>query len=146
MPEIRLPKPEVEKEFELESALISPPKIKLKLKPLSNEASFKRVLQMKKLFPRLKESDVEKGSVPDQFVERLPEALKTNIPFVLNHVVGWDLTLPGGKSLPCTKQNKATYLVPLLWETAKGNTKNRSRFFMGEILDFISDMRNFTKN
>jgi len=143
MPNIRLPKPEVEAEFEVDSVLlVDSQKIKLTLRPILGEVALKRILVMKKLFPKLTDKNIEKGVPPDNFLDRLPDAFKSNIPVVLDHVVGWDL-LMNDKPIPCTKENKKIYLLPLLWFAAKGKKKG---LLVNEIIRFISDLGNFTKN
>lgn len=146
-PEVNFPKPAVWKEFELRTQYISPPIIKLKIMPLTGEAQLRRAIQMKKIYPEITDkTDLLDEKKIDTFIERLPDAVKGNIPIVMKQVIGWDLTEKGAP-LTCSDNNKKKYLVPLLWENVKAKKKKEKEVYLVRaIIDFASDLRNFTKN
>jgi len=147
-PEIRFPKPAVWATFELDTLYIDPPVVKLKIMPLTGEAQLRRAIEMKKIYPDItaeKKGDLLDEKTIDKFIDRLPEAVKRNIPIVVNQVIGWDLT-DKGASITCSENNKKKYLIPLLWETVKSKDPKNRNYLVRAIIDFASDLRNFTKN
>jgi hypothetical protein len=152
-PEIRFPKPSVWADFELDTQLIDPPVIRLKVMPLTGEAELRRALQLRKVYPDLAKEAADKKAMEaldddekiDMLGERLPEAVKVQIPAVMGVVIGWDLT-SGGSPITCSDSNKKKYLEPLLWQTMKSDDPKKRIYLVRAIIDFATDLRNFTKN
>lgn len=147
MAKINFPTGEVWYEFEIETGLITPPKLKLKLKP-----SFKKDL----IHSTLRQIDISKESAEAGKMSReeMLESFENSCEFAMKHVVGWELEDQKGAQIPCTDPNKKKYLDPLLWEVIKDTKKYKSeaerirnsRWLWSAIIEFIGDVKNFTKN
>lgn len=147
MTKINFPTGEVWHEFELVTGLITPPKLKLKLKP-----SFKKDL----IHSTLRQIDVSKESAAAGRMskEEMLESFENSCAYAMKHVTAWDLEDGKGASIPCSDINKKKYLDPLLWETLKDEKKyeskaeeiKASRWLWSAIIEFIGEVKNFTKN
>ena len=158
MPQIIVPKASVWKEFDLNTdRLVDSTKIKLHLKILKKKDSLSFGVLLAKLFPeKAEESSKEKSSKEERKsipVEEVVNLLQTNMDFILDFIIGWDLMIKD-KLIPCTKENKIKYLDELLWEDVKQEKageeekKDDDLFpLLGmEIVKFCSDTKNFIKN
>ena len=126
MAEIKVPRASVWQTFELETAFLDPPKIKLKLTPIISRERLKTAAEM------------ESGTESQDFPFMVDKTINT----ALEHVTGWDIT-SNGKAIPCTPKNKERYLEPLMLEKVKGKP---NVFLVMEIMGFITDVQNFVKN
>ena len=156
MPEITIPKASVWMEYELDTQLITPPKIKLKLKPLMKKDKITLSVFVSKL-AKAKDADESTEKEGDFKIspEEIVDFLQANMDFVLDFIIGWDLE-KDKKLIPISKENKRKWLEPLLWEDMKredeeekteNDKKEKGFLFLGiEIVEFCSNMKNFTKN
>ena len=155
MPEITIPKASVWMEYELDTQLITPPKIKLKLKPIMKKDKITFSVFISKL---AKAKDVDELAKEGEDFKILPEEivdfLQANMDFILDFIIGWDLE-KDKKLIPISKENKRKWLELLLWENVKredeeesGDDKKEKGFHLlgVEIVKFCSDMKNFAKN
>lgn len=148
MTEVRFPKPSVLVKFKLETDLIDPPELTLELTPASKKERFSVLMGIGEHFK------------PDTAPEDIMPAVDRLIPVAMRHVTSWDLTL-NGAPIPCTDEEKAKWLEPLLWEDAEliqedpveaGNqadktaAEGRGPWLWAKITAFISEKRNFLKN
>ena len=144
MPRVNIPQGSIWKEFDLDTELITPTKINLKLRP-----SFKKEYLLQ-LFDNIKtaKEKIKKGEITkDQAVG----FLKTSAEYAKDHVVGWNLT--DGKNAPVictTKIKNEEFYDALFWEdvkTEKEKTKGiKVNWLWTKILEIISDIKNFVKN
>lgn len=145
MAELNFPKASVWQEFELETELITPPVIKLQIRPILKQESVKRLLH----YIAMGEGIQDKNII---------QAFDESVTILMEKVVGWDLT-KRDKPIPCNKVNKDKYLAPLLWEKPKeveeveeleGSDETKKEksdlWFWTKLLTFASDLKNFTKN
>jgi len=147
MAKINFPTGEVWNEFDLDTGLITPPKLKLKLKP-----SFKKDLVRSTI--RKIDLSTERAAKGEISKEEMLESFESSCDFAMKHVSGWDLEDGKSAQIPCTEPNKKKYLDPLLWETLKDSKEyeseaakiRASRWLWSAIIEFIGDVRNFTKN
>ena len=152
MTELKFPKASVIRTFTLQTDLINPPDIRLELTPAGGRDKQKHVLLL--AGSATNEEDIKKQSPGD--LMKLLEMFEDIIPIVSAHVIGWDLTLDG-KPIPCTDEENAKWLEPLLWEMVEP-ARSESAFDPGDeekkadtwlwttIMKIISDRGNFLKN
>jgi len=146
MAELNFPKASVWQEFELETELITPPKIRLQIQPILSQEKTKRLLHYLSRGMNIQDKDIIK-------------AFDESVAILLEKVIGWDLT-KREKPIPCNKVNKDKYLAPLLWEKPKTEVeepeeldtpdetkeKKPDLWFWMQLINFASDLKNFTKN
>lgn len=141
MPKIIVPKASIQMDFELETGLIKPPKLKLKIQPIFGKDSV--------------------AAFSDREDESSMVACEAGAVLALKHVVGWDLEDEKG-IIPCNAKSKEKYLEPLLWEIiAKtkdekvkeeaeneetGSGKKPRELFLVALLGEMRNTANFTKN
>jgi len=153
MAELKFPKASVIRTFTLKTDLIDPPILRLELTPASGKDKYKNILL---LAGSVKDGeDVKKMSPEAQL--RLIDAFEGLVPIVSKHVIGWDLTV-GGEPIPCTDEEKAKWLDPLLWEMVEparpeatfdpgdDEEKGADTWLWSAIMEIISDQGNFLKN
>lgn len=146
MAKINFPTGEVWHTFQLETGLITPPILKLKLKPSFKKDLIESTLQK----VDLSAERVQKGELSK---EEMLLSFKSSVTYAMNHVTGWDLE-DGKGPIPCTDKNKAEYLDKLLWENIEDKKKyekpedkiKAAVWLWSAILKFIGDVNNFTKN
>jgi len=143
MPKIIVPQAAIWMEFELETGLISPPKIKLKLKLISSKESVRAY--------------TEDGSgVVEGGAKNFMDIYETGADLVMKNIVGWDLEDEKGK-IPCNDKTKKKWLDELLWEKPlnaeqiigaedSGKTPRGRRLFWAMLLDIMVDTSRFVKN
>jgi len=108
-------------EYELETDIIEPPVLKVRLSPLTDMEY------------------IESYDVPAGEIKPLTKIIISRI---LSAVNDWDLTLKG-KKIQVTEENKRKYLVILLGTKVKGKGKGLLGF---ELLNYASNWDNFLKN
>lgn len=101
MPELRFPSAAAWQEFKLDTALITPTTLKLKIKP-----SFRKDLAQG-ILSKIASKNLKDGDFYPFFADSAAQALKL--------VEDWDL-MQDGVVVPCTPENKEKYLSALLWE------------------------------
>ena len=147
MTEVKFPKPSAWFAFRLETDLIDPPELQLELTPAGKKERLSTTLGMSKYF---------KAGATEPIPEEMMPALEQLAPLAMRHVVGWDLTI-GGAPIPCTDEEKAKWLEPLLWEDAEvvgGDpmveaetpAEQKARWLWARIIEVISSKGNFLKN
>ena len=107
-------------EFELETDLIEPPVLKLKVTPLNRIYSLDGYIEM---------GNKLKKTTTTQLLLSL----------ILDVVQDWDLTLKG-KPIPVTDENKRNCLVPLFGEKVKGKEATLLGF---ELFNYVINLDNF---
>jgi len=107
-------------EYELETDLIEPPVLKLKVTPLNRIYSIDSYIGI---------GNQLKKTTTAQVLAAL----------ILDVVQEWDLTLKG-KPVPVTDENKRKYLFPLLGEKVKGKGMTLLGF---ELFNYVADLDNF---
>jgi len=153
MPKINFPKGNVWKEFELDTALITPNVIKLELKPCLKKDSTKALLKEIKI----KREALERKGSDDVAPEELLSYFDYAVGFAKSLVVGWDLTDEEDKEIPCDEKNKTFFLEDLLWEKIVEGEKDKEEdeeeegrkkvnWLFVEIIKFCSNIGNFSKN
>jgi len=150
---IRFPKGDVWKDFKLSTKLISPPILNLKLKPSYKRDQIRETLRSVK-FTREK---IEMGEFTREEIVR---SFEGQAKLAFNSVTGWDLEDEKGK-ITLTDGHKTEYLDPLLWENLEKTEEEKAKdeelkaekktpspdiWLWSAILEFISDMENFSKN
>jgi len=108
MPKIIVPQASIWVEFGLETELISPPKIKLKIGPVFKKDAVYALLETVR----------NKGAGSMAAIGKTAE-------LVLEKVFGWDLEDEKG-IIPCSDKNKKKYLTDLLWEDPEMSKKELS--------------------
>ena len=153
MAELKFPKASIIRTFTLKTELIDPPVVRLELTPASGKDKYKNILL---LGGSVKDGEDVKKMSPEAHL-RLIDAFEGLIPVVSKHVIGWDLTV-GGESIPCTDEEKAKWLEPLLWEMVEpaqpeatfdpgdGEKKGTDTWLWLAIMGIISDRGSFLKN
>jgi len=142
MPKIIVPKASIQMDFELETGLIKPPKLKLKIQPIFGKDSVAAF----------------SGREDD---EDSMESCEIGATLALKHVVGWDLEDEKG-IIPCNAKSKEKHLEPLLWELIaktkdekeKEESENEAtepkkkprELFLTSLLGEMKNTANFTKN
>jgi len=163
MAELKFPSPSTWEEFELDTKLIDPPVIKLNLRPLFRKGQLEGFIAFAGI-PGIEGLLAGKGNVSEAW-----PIFEKIVPVIMRHVIGWDLTL-FGEPIPCTEENKVTWLEPLMWEAVKkriepveavqvvgfdpgkddaeaGAAKEENiQFLWAELLTIIRDHENFRKN
>lgn len=176
MAEVKFPLPSVWVDLALETVHISPPVLKLELTPAQKRERFVALADLSGYFGKKKAVQPAEGEPaagaeapkegPEEDAVRKEEASREMDVFfdrfteiVMSHVVGWDLTLRG-EPISCTKEEKAKWLEPLLWDSAKllpekereeeaeedDVKKAKPRWLWLLLIEFISTPRNFLKN
>jgi hypothetical protein len=152
MAELKFPKASVFRAFKLQTELIDPPVITLELTPAGGKERLKQALGWAEKFKG--KEDIKKLS-PRERIELL-DVFEDIIPIVSRHIIGWDLTISGAP-IPCTDEEKAKWLEPLLWEMVEpeatvggfdsGDDEEKTGGWLwSAIMEIISDRRNFLKN
>lgn len=151
MAELKFPKASTIRTFTLRTDLIDPPVIKLELTPAGGKDKLKHALGWA-------------GNVGEDVKKMTPEGLRGLIDafedvilIVSKHVIGWDLTLDR-QPIPCTDEEKAKWLEPLLWEMVEpapaeatfdpgDDVKEKpDTWLWAAIMEIISDRGSFSKN
>ena len=150
MAELKFPKASVIRTFILQTELIDPPVVRLELTPAGGKEKYRQALQWA---GHIKSEEDIKRVPPGELLE-LFEGL---IPIIVRHVIGWDLTI-NGEAVPCTEEEKAKWLEPLLWEMVEparaegtfdpGDDEEKmvATWLWSVIMEIISDRGNFLKN
>lgn len=102
-------------EYELDSTVLDPPILKLRVKPINGMVG---------------------SDVPDENM-KLSAVL---IEMVIDAIQEWDIA-DAGESIPCTDKNKRLHLPFLLGRRIKG----KDRMLGFEILDYAGDVENFIR-
>lgn len=140
MPRVKVPEEAVWKEFELETKLIQPPVLKLKIKPTFQKeliVSLLRALDIKS------KEGISSREMVEAFKEMAEQAKKL--------VVGWDLVDENDQPIECNQEAKEKWLDPLLWEEVKkieeeNEEEKGLKWLWSQIIKFASNLSNFTKN
>jgi len=152
MPELRFPSTAVWAEFELETDLISPARIRLLVKPC-----FKRDVARSTYTGLKLRGEKSADDLFGTFERTAAQASKL--------VQDWDLT-QDGEPVPCSDENKKLFLEPLLWENVvpepepaesketielggdepPAKPRKKNLWLFGAITDFACKTENFLKN
>jgi hypothetical protein len=116
--------PEVEVEFRLDTKIIDPPILKLKLKPLD-------FLTMVDIVTKEK---------------TMPKYSRVLIEEVMDCIVDWELAKKDGEKIPVTDENKRLYLSRLLQEPTISETGEYETMLIYAIRNFAEKTENFLKN
>lgn len=137
MPRVKVPEEAVWKEFELETKLIVPPVLKLKIKP-----TFRKDL-IKNLFRSV---EVRKKEEPS--TKEVLDSFNDMAEFSKTLVLDWDLVNEDDQPIPCNEETKNKWLEPLLWEAVRNQEGEETglNWLWFSIIKFASDLSNFTKN
>lgn len=164
MPKVNFPEGNVWKEFQLKTDLITPPVIKLELKP-----SFKKDVTLALLKEiKVKKEQLEKEEISDEFTSQaLVPFFDSAVNLAMSLVVNWNLTDENDKAIPCDDEKKNFFLEPLMWESVvpevispeedetvefiedeipEEGTKKKLDYLFLEIIKISSNMKNFSKN
>ncbi len=176
MPKVTFPEGNVWKEFQLKTSLITPPIIKLELKPSFKKdvtlALLKEIKIKKEQLEELENVEKEEEVSDDIISQALVPYFDTAVNLAMSLVVDWDLTDNEDKKIPCTEEKKKYFLEPLMWESVipgvseeddtaelevgeefgddeeeeEPKKKKRLDYLFLEIAKFSSNMKNFSKN
>jgi len=153
MPIINIPKGTAWATFELETKYITPPVIKLKLKPSFNRDKFRRIMNVVQERISKAKGDEEIALSKSISEKETDKMLDSSVDHVISLVVGWDLTDAKKAPIPCTDKNKQEYLPDLMWETVKSNEEEtdeslprRTFWLWSRVLEFATNVENFSKN
>jgi hypothetical protein len=153
MAELKFPKASVIRTFTLQTELIDPPVVRLELTPASGKDKLRQTLGW---VGNIKDGE-EVKKLPPEALLKFIDTFDGLILIVSKHVIGWDLTV-GGEPIPCTDEEKAKWLEPLLWETVEPESpapgfdpgddeeKKPDTWLWSTIFEVISDRGNFLKN
>jgi hypothetical protein len=155
MSELRFPSAATWAEFNLKTKLISPPIIRLKIKPV-----FRRVIA------QIVYGQSRRGLL--QEAESLFATFDRQAQQAAQLVEDWELCYPNNEPIPCTDENKRLYLAELMWEYVdkqdeepddagdepielggdepKDKKKPSPTWLFGAIIDFAINPENFLKN
>ncbi|MAH50288.1 hypothetical protein CMI37_30990 [Candidatus Pacearchaeota archaeon] len=156
MPKVNVPVADVWQGFELDTELITPTIIRLRLKP-----AFKKEI-VNRMFSKAENLTPEEMTNQDVL-----DSFRQAVEYSIDLITDWDLTGIDDKKIPCTKANKKTYLdpdkgkkgIPLFWEQVKrkeaeditaeeddDSGMDKIGWFWVAVFRFCSDMGNFIKN
>jgi hypothetical protein len=116
--------PEAEVEFRLDTKIIDPPILKLKVKPL-DFLIMADIVAEEKMMPKYSRVLIEE---------------------VLNCIVDWELTKKDGEKIPVTDENKKLYLGRLLREPTVSEKGEYETMLIYAIRNFAEKAENFLKN
>lgn len=147
MAEVRFPKPSAWATFRLKTDLIDPPELKLELTRASKKERLSVLMGI---------GDYLEPKTGGPLPEEIMAMMERFVPVAMRHVTGWDLTL-NGAPIPCTDEEKAKWLDPLLWEDAElledepadesgEEPAKTAPWLWAKIIEFISERENFLKN
>jgi hypothetical protein len=165
MGELKFPSPSVWEEFELDTDIIDPPIVRLQLRPLFRKGQLEGFLAFAGV-PSIDKLKLDKADVSEFW-----PVFEKIIPIIMQHVIGWDLTL-NGEPIPCTEEEKMKpwFKDALMWEEVKrriepaeaalptgfdpgqeepadaSKKKSDSQFLWINLLTIIRDHENFRKN
>jgi len=135
MPRLKVPEEAIWREFEIETKLIYPPVLKLKIKP-----TFRKEI-INQLY-----SSIDSGVKDSATRKEIIESFKNLAEYAKKLVIDWDLTDENDQPIPCTVETKEKWLDPLLWEYVKKEEEQDNKWLWHEIIEIASDLSNFTKN
>jgi hypothetical protein len=135
MPRLKVPEEAIWREFEIETKLIQPPILKLKIKP-----TFRKEI-INQLY-----SSIELGIKDSTTRKEIIESFKNLAEYAKKLVIDWDLTDENEQPIACTEETKEKWLDPLLWEYVKAESGQENKWLWHEIIEIASDLSNFTKN
>jgi len=135
MPRLKVPEEAIWREFEIETELIQPPVLKLKIKP-----TFRKEI-INQLY-----SSIDSGVKDSATRKEIIESFKNLSEYAKKLVIDWDLTDENEQPIPCTEETKEKWLDPLLWEYVKAEREQDNKWLWHEIIEIASDLSNFTKN
>ena len=132
------------KEFKLDTKLLDPPVLKLKLKPMFAMDDMTRSFDILDDLPTTKEAE----SLA-KIKAKVVTIGKKNISSLLDYITGWDLTQKGDP-IPCNQKQKEAHLNRLMWESIEvdGNKPVNpfKRFLFVQVMNFVREPSNFVKN
>jgi len=114
MGELKFASPSIWEGFELETDIIDPPIVRLQLRPLFRKGQLEGFLAFAGV-PSVEKLKLEKTDVSEFW-----PVFEKIVPVIMQHVIGWDLTL-GGQPIPCTEEEKMKpwFRDALMWEEVK---------------------------
>jgi hypothetical protein len=155
MPKMTMPGGAAWQDFTVDTKLITPNVIRLKIKP-----SFRRDL-LQRGFNEIEAG--ERGKKAKERTVKVGEIYDHIVKHVLSLIEAWDLSDDDG-SMPCTDELKLKYLEPLFWESVipkaesvpaegmmeaadeKEDEPKAASWLWAAVLEFATEFNNFTKN
>lgn len=167
MPKVNFPEGNVWKEFNLKTELITPPVIRLELKPSFKKDATLALLKEIKVKKEELEKLERKEDISDDFTSHaLVPYFDSAVNLALTLVQNWDLNDDEDNAIPCDDEQKKFYLEPLMWESVvpeieeetgelaeeifddlpEQETRKKLDYLFFKIISFCSNMKNFVKN